>query len=703
MKNKNLLSRDLQDILRRNGLQAEVVIGTGGKAVLNIVGDRGYAQSPPRSYELTPQQLDLLVNARQQGTGARVKKAYNMLNSIIARDFIPPQSYTVAFNTGINRSGTRNSFNPVNMGWNGVAEHVGRSPYSSIRRMDHRVDGSLRPGETGSMRELPGGLYVPTAGYVWKGNIQQQQTQEQQLQSKVEITNIAPNPAPRPQDGNATLLKDHVTTGPNDNYAMLEPILSSHGIVIKEGKDPDGNAEKQLVIMAKNAKVNITYHLTDEEYRKLTADKWLSSKDNGLQARLDIINSKASLDFQQPITTEMLNSSNYVDLDYKEGRREVNEARYIAYEQRQQAIEAEKQQVQMLTAQANNIRSAIADDPNAIDGRDVTSILKGQAFFNEGAKGRQLVVGEIRVDKADTGFTMTADINGTRKDITISEKEYNRFLDYDDAHRLKMFADKFDVAIHEGQDNSWQIVRGPRGLDFEQNYRIADTLGASVNANILQSLGKGFYAEQKGGREKAVTDIWAFDLHDKSIPQEARQQMAKELGIDLEKDKKAFFIVANIDGNDVIHRMSEKQYNKYMAADDNGRLKIADKLFNEFKIKREPGHRGNTAKNVLGILGGLAGAAVAGLTIKHAIDHPYGHRGHPGPPHGPGRAQVHWPGVPVIHPHPPGSSYHHHGPAGPGNEPPQPLAAAQRAIERFEQISEEVALTAETVANTLHK
>lgn len=699
MKNRNLLSRDLQDILRRNGLDARIEIGTGGKAVLSVRGDRGYATSPPRNYELTPQQLELLINAKQQGTGVRVKKAYNLLNSIIARDFIPPKSYTVAFNTGINRDGTRNRFTSINMGWNGVAEHIGRSSHSPIRRMDQRADGSLIPGETSSMRELPGGLYVPTAGYVWKGNIQQKQQVQQQPQVAPVITDLAPIAAPRPEDGKAVLLKDFVSTGPNDTYAMLEDILKSHGIVIKEGKDPDGKPEKQLVIMAKNAKVNITYNLSEEEYKKLTADNWLSSKTNSLQQRLDLINDKISIDFKQPITKDMLNGNNYIDLDYKEGRREVNEARYIAYEERQRAIEEEARQVQSLKESINAIRQRIFNDPNAIDGRDVTSILAGQAFFNEGSKGRQIVVGEIRVDqKADekNKYVMTAEIDGRKLSVDISQKEYNRFLDYDDQNRLKMFAEKFDVAIKKGEDHSWDIVRGDMGIRTEQNYRIANTMNASVNENILQSLGKGFYAEQKGGREKSVSDIIAWNLNDPRISPQDRQQIAKELGVDLSKEKNAYFISANIDGETVIHRMKENQFQKYMQSDDTGRLKIADKLFDEFKVKREPGHRGNTAKTVLGILGGLTGVAVAGLSIKHAIEHPYPHmRGHHGPRHNPNIPQFHWKGVPDL-------LDHGHGPGrGPGM--PQPFEAAQRSIEMFERITEDVAVTAETVSNALHK
>lgn len=675
MKNRNIISRDLQTILQKNGLDAAVVIGAGGKAVLHVSGNRGFAASPPLTYELTPAQLEILTNARFEGTGARVKKAYNTFNSIVDEDFYAPQNYQLAFNVGIDRTGGRNRFTPVNMGWNGVGVHASRNPWSPIIRKDHRIDGSMRPGEAATTRQLPNGMYVPTAGYVWKNNQQAQAQMPQQDQREPEILDIKPKEAPRPENGKAVLLKNHVATAGNDTYVMLEDILKTHGIVIQEGKDQEGKDEKQLVIMAKNAKVNITYHLTDEEYQKLTADNWLSKGENSLEKRLDIINGKIAKDFEQPITKDMLNNDNYVELSYKEGRREVYEARYMEYELQQKAALEEQRQIEQIRAQRDAIRERIYNDPNAIDGRDISQILEGKAFYSASASGRQLVVGEIRVDQnPDKTYTMSAEINGRLESTKISEKEYNRFLDFDDQHRLKMFAEKFDVAIDKGEDRSWDIVRGENGIRTEQDYRIADTVGASVNENILQQLGKGFYAQQKGGREREVTDIRAWDLNDSRIPEADRKMIAKELGIKEKDMDKAYIISAAINGETVIHRMSPSQYQQYMQADDMKRLKIADKLFDEFKIKNLPGNRGNAAKTVLGILGSLTGAAVAGLSIKHAIEH--SHHGHP---------YGHRPGMPPE----------------PGIIPP--LAAAQRSMEMFERITEDVAVTAEVVSNGLHK
>lgn len=665
MRNRNIMSRDLTAILQKNGLDAEVVMGPDGTAVLNVKGDRGYASSPPVSYRLTPRQLDTLVNARGEGTGVRLKKAYETFNAIVAKDFMPPQSYSVAFNAGIDRTGRMNRLTPVNMGWNGSLERRSRNPYAPYHRTFQLPDGRLKPGEAAAMRQLPDGRYAPTAGYVWKGAARPVEQQMTAARQPV-VVDIVPTAAPRPEDGKAVLLRDHVRTAGNDTFVMLDDILQSHGIVIKEGKDEKGEPEKQLVVMAKDAKVNIIYHLTEEEYRTLTADGWLSEGEKSLDRRLDIINSKASLDFREPITRDMLNTANYVDLSYKDGRREVNEARYIQYEERQRLRQQDERELKATQEWARETRQGIYDDPDAIDGRDVSSVLRGKAFYQDGGShARQMTVGEIRVDsredflrreieatvqvierdrhrlehpetikdgdgitemsrddilqmlpeqigreeerlemlqkelkdKGSRRYTMTAEIDGERKTVAISEKDYNRFRDYDDQHRLKMFAEKFSVSIGRGRDDSWRIVRTGNGYATEGQLRIQDTVSASVNENILRQLGKGFYAEQRGGRQKDVTNIVAYDLRDPSLAPEDRERVIRELDIrDPRKD--GHVIAADIDGRTVIRKMTDQQYREYMKSDDAMRLKIADRIFDEFKVKDRKNGRNNTGTGI---------------------------------------------------------------------------------------------------------
>ena len=179
------------------------------------------------------------------------------------------------------------------------------------------------------------------------------------------VTDIRPVEAPRPKDGEAVLLKDQIEWAGNDTYAILQDVLESHGIVIKEGKDEEGYAEKQLIIKSKYAKVNIVYTLTDDEYSRLKANDWRTDRNNDLQKRLDIINNIISTDFKQPITKDMLNGNNYVPLEYKEGRREVYEARFIAYERRQKASQQNQAKLKQ-ESDTKAVRQRIYNNPNTI-------------------------------------------------------------------------------------------------------------------------------------------------------------------------------------------------------------------------------------------------------------------------------------------------------------------------------------------------
>lgn len=660
---RNFLSPDLRALLMSNGLEAEIIMDAGGNPVLNVRGDRGAAMSPPLSYKITPKQMTLLSQAMYDGTGSRVKKGYEMINSIIAKDFYSPQSFVIARETGITRNGSRNRLTPVNMGWNGVNIRMGHHPYAPYRRVEGRVDGSLKPGETAAMRQLPNGMYVPTAGYVWRGAGEIVEI-ETPRQTGINLE-IKPKEAPRPEAGKAIPLENLANTAGNDTFVQLNEVLESHGILLKEGKDQNGKAEKQLIIMAKNAKVNITYTLTDEEWNKLTAGSW--RKDGSLQERLDIINNVIQRDFNEPVTKEMLQSKDLIDLTYKEGRREILEQKFVAYEQQQ----LYRQQLASLQEAINFERERIMNDPAAIDGRDITSIINGKAFFEPGNAGRQMVVGEIRVNeiydtekKEGKYYEMCAVINGMTEKRNISEKEYNRFLEYNDANRLKMFADKFDVRIDHGRDNSWEIVNGPNGICTAQDLRIAETVNASVNANILSAMGKGTYASIKGGREKTVGDIRVIDIDNPAIAPQMRAQLLEMIGKKADDKNVHHVITANIDGKTVVHEMTEKNYQRFMASNDKERLRIADKIFDEFKIKYKDGHNPFNGRNVLSILGAVAGATVAVVTTKDMIEH------------GPHR--------------------------GPFN-PERPLMAAQHTAEVFESLVEDVSATVENIGSGLRK
>ena len=118
------LQPEMQDILRRNGMQAHVVSdGTGYRLVV-----QGH-DSPLLTYDLTERQMLALTD---WGTNSANKKAYNVFTSIVGKDFYMPKNFVHA----------RNANGRVAMGLHGyrigIGEygHVGRLGMRPVSRLD---------------------------------------------------------------------------------------------------------------------------------------------------------------------------------------------------------------------------------------------------------------------------------------------------------------------------------------------------------------------------------------------------------------------------------------------------------------------------------------------------------------------------------------------------------------------------------------
>ena len=84
------LQPEMQDILRRNGMQAHVVSDdTGYRLVV-----QGH-DSPLLTYDLTERQMLALTD---WGTNSANKKAYNVFTSIVGKDFYMPKNFVHARN-----------------------------------------------------------------------------------------------------------------------------------------------------------------------------------------------------------------------------------------------------------------------------------------------------------------------------------------------------------------------------------------------------------------------------------------------------------------------------------------------------------------------------------------------------------------------------------------------------------------------------
>lgn len=84
------LQPEMRDILMRNGLQAHIAFDGGGYKLIVQGHD-----SPLLTYPITEKQLLALTD---WGTNTANKKAYNVLTSILARDFYLPKNFVHARN-----------------------------------------------------------------------------------------------------------------------------------------------------------------------------------------------------------------------------------------------------------------------------------------------------------------------------------------------------------------------------------------------------------------------------------------------------------------------------------------------------------------------------------------------------------------------------------------------------------------------------
>ena len=87
---RSRLSRQLEDLLRRNGMNAQLAV-EDGKYKLLVQGH----DSPLLSYDISEQQFRALGEG---GTNYANKKAYNVFNGIIGKDFDLPSSFVAARN-----------------------------------------------------------------------------------------------------------------------------------------------------------------------------------------------------------------------------------------------------------------------------------------------------------------------------------------------------------------------------------------------------------------------------------------------------------------------------------------------------------------------------------------------------------------------------------------------------------------------------
>lgn len=593
------LSPGLQDVLSKNGMQAHISFSPKDGYQLIVLGH----DSPVLNYKLNEQQVENLMG---WGSDYANKKAYSTFTSVVKSDFYMPDNFVSA----------RNAFGRVAMGLHGYrighgeygydarpfripwfapfsrrgrgwgGDFVGWTPrdcgWQHLRRIGshpyrpwgggpivaERPDGRLKPGEARS-----GGY-----GFYYKGKQQQASidTLDQiSIDAKIKPLEAAPRPKGQGLPYKQEIISD---TDVYFNNPKWQNVLATHGIVI--------NADKSTVTIQSNlSKVDLRYDLTPEELKKLTNEK---VSEVSVQERLDILNNVIGKDFSTPITKDMLETKELVSLDLKPDVLAEVEAPFIEQERRmaeQQRLAEERRRMQ---AESNRI----AQDPNAISGREIQQIMGDKGWYQPVANGREMFVGEIRVDRVVTAgepdkFVMSAQINGRNVEHTITEDDYTKFVELDDIHRLRMFDDIFSevkIKSAHGQslyNNDLYLAQDGQTIIRQQDADIEYATSNKVDGVALQEYNrrKGFYRERAGGREVEVGDIEVNSL-----------------------ENGKYKMTAVINGQKISHEITQKQYDKFLAVDDYHRMTLFSKIFNEVDIKTKPGEGHNIGAALLAAL-----------------------------------------------------------------------------------------------------
>jgi len=605
------LSVGLQEVLRKNGMQAHISLAKDGGRELIVLGH----DSPVLTYKLNEKQVENLMG---WGTTYENKKAYNTFASIVKDDFYMPQNFVSASNAfgrvamglhgyrighgeyGYDARPARRTpwfapFSRQGRGWAG--DFVGYAPRTEGFHLRRIGDHAYRPWGGGPMvterpdnRVKPGEMLSGGYGFYFKGH--QKETPVEVLDQISIEPKIKPlEAAPRPQ-GQGIPYSSVITSDVYFSNDKFQEVLKSHGIVIDEAK-------RTLTIQSNLSKVDLQYDLKPEELQKLMANKVSGKGGVSVDARLAIINEVIGKDFDTKLTKDMLETKELVSLDLKPEVRQEVEAPFIAQERRI----AEQQRLAEARAEQRRESERIERDPNAINGREIQAILGNKGWFQPVANGREMVVGEIRVDKALNGtYFMEAEVNGRLLAHSISAKDYQKFLDLDDAHRLKMFDKVFsEVEIKSAHGESLYqddlyLAHDGQSIVHQKEVDIQNATSNRVDGAALLEFNerKGFYRERAHGREVEVGNIQ----------------------VDPTANGK-YKMTAVINGQTISHEITQKQYDKFLAVDDYHRMQLFSKIFNEVDIKTRPGEGHNLGAALLAAL--VVGGEVMrdGLSVPH--------------------------------------------------------------------------------------
>lgn len=474
------LQPEMRTMLMRNGLQAHIAFDGGGYRLIVQGHD-----SPLLVYPITERQMLALTD---WGTNTANKKAYNVLTSIVAKDFYLPKNFVHARNAngrvamglhgyriGIGEYGHmgRLGMPPPFLGWtprNQWGFHLRRVggqlffPGPSI--VPERPDGRMKPGE------LQSGGY----GFYYKGGQPAQPLQQRDVLQDLQAVITPMVSRPRSQEP-ARPYKELITSPVYFSNEKWQECLASHGLII------DAEA-RTLTVQSEKASADMVYDLTDDEIVVLTSN---SIKEQPIEKRLETLNNVIGADFSEKVTMEHLDSEQRIPI--------------ALHPEVQQDLEHRQRQEQELfvpqetAVQHEGMQNGIGA---AVDGRDLQLLNEGKGWFREEKHGREVEVGEIAVQPAETEgkYKMTAVIDGQIISHEITQRDYDKFLAVDDYHRMKLFSKIFSEVDMKTRPEA------QRGIGTK--IFAALTAGAVVAADVAHGFhhhhhAPEFYGERFGG------------------------------------------------------------------------------------------------------------------------------------------------------------------------------------------------------------
>ena len=474
------LQPEMRTMLMRNGLQAHIAFDGGGYRLIVQGHD-----SPLLVYPITERQMLALTD---WGTNTANKKAYNVLTSIIAKDFYLPKNFVHARNAngrvamglhgyriGIGEYGHmgRLGMPPPFLGWtprNQWGFHLRRVggqlffPGPSI--VPERPDGRMKPGE------LQSGGY----GFYYKGGQPAQPLQQRDVLQDLQAVITPMVSRPRSQEP-ARSYKELITSPVYFSNEKWQECLASHGFIV--------DAEtRTLTVLSEKASADMVYDLTDDEIVVLTSN---SIEEQPIEKRLETLNNVIGADFSEKVTMEHLDSEQRISIAlHPEVQQDL--------EQRQQH-EQELFVPQETAGQHEDMQNGIGA---AVDGRDLQLLNEGKGWYREEKHGREVEVGEIAVQPTETEgkYKMTAVIDGQVISHEITQRDYDKFLAVDDYHRMKLFSKIFSEVDMKTRPEA------QRGIGTK--IFAALTAGAVVAADVAHGFhhhhhAPEFYGERFGG------------------------------------------------------------------------------------------------------------------------------------------------------------------------------------------------------------